>query len=86
MQPGLTKAVVLWSYRPSSSNVPTWKKVLAARRAGAKLVVIDPIRTIEAEKADLWLQIRRGTDPVLTLGLLRHIIATGCYDRDFVEN
>ncbi|MFD9814104.1 molybdopterin-dependent oxidoreductase [Streptomyces sp. NPDC059080] len=45
-------------------------------RAGAKLIVVDPRRTATAAKADLFLQIRPGTDLALLNGLL-HLLATG---------
>ena len=51
---------------------------------GAKLIVIDPRRIKEAEKADLWLQIRPGTDLAMLLGWIRLIIAEELYDHDFV--
>jgi anaerobic selenocysteine-containing dehydrogenase len=51
---------------------------------GTALVVIDPARTEEAGRADLWLQLRSGTDAALGLGLLNEIIASGRYDADFV--
>ncbi len=60
--------------------------ILQAKKNGAKLIVVDPRRIAEAEKADLWLQIRPGTDVALMLGWIRIIIEEGLYDRDFVAN
>jgi anaerobic selenocysteine-containing dehydrogenase len=54
-------------------------------KKGAKLIVIDPRRTILASKADHWMQIRPGTDGALALGMLHAIIAEDLYDRDFVS-
>ena len=48
-------------------------------------IVVDPRRTYLASKADLWLQIRPGTDAALVLGLINLIIEQGLYDKDFVE-
>ena len=48
--------------------------------------MVDPRRTKEAEMADLWLQIRPGTDVVLMLGWIRLIIEEGLYDKAFVAN
>jgi len=59
--------------------------ILAARRRGAKLVVVDPILTDTAAKADLWVPVRPGSDLVLLLGLIRIIIEEGLYDREFVS-
>ena len=48
-------------------------------------MVIDPRRTRLAERADLWLQIKPGTDPALALGFIHVVINDLLYDRDFVD-
>jgi len=53
-------------------------------RAGAKLIVVDPRRTATAEKADLFLQIRPGTDLALLNGLLHLLAANGQLDEAFI--
>ncbi|WP_063535000.1 bifunctional nitrate reductase/sulfite reductase flavoprotein subunit alpha [Burkholderia sp. MSMB1589WGS] len=53
-------------------------------KAGAKLVVVDPRRTATAEKADLFLQIRPGTDLALLNGLLHLLHASGRTDAEFI--
>nr|WP_246227491.1 bifunctional nitrate reductase/sulfite reductase flavoprotein subunit alpha [Mycolicibacterium helvum] len=53
-------------------------------RAGAKLIVVDPRRTATADKADLFLQIRPGTDLALLNGLLHLLVASGDIDTDFI--
>jgi len=81
------KCIVLWGCNPSqSSPVNLSPKLVAARKSGAKLIVIDPRRTREAEKADLWLQIRPGTDLALMLGWIRLILTENLYDHDFVSS
>ena len=54
------------------------------KRAGAKLIVIDPRRTATAEAADLFLQIRPGTDIALFNGLLHLLVAEDRVDHDFI--
>jgi anaerobic selenocysteine-containing dehydrogenase len=54
-------------------------------KLGTKLIVIDPVCTWEASRAELWLQIRPGTDGALALGLLNVIINEELYDKNFVE-
>ncbi len=83
--PGITQAIVLWGKHPSASNPPFWGRVVAATRAGAKLLVIDPRQTMEAEAADLWLRPRPGTDAALALGLLCVIVTEKLHDPDFVD-
>jgi anaerobic selenocysteine-containing dehydrogenase len=81
------RCVVVWGCNASkSSPIGLYPQIVKARKNGAKLIVIDPRRTKEAEKADLWLQIRPGTDLALMLGWIRHIIANDLYDHEFVAN
>ena len=56
----------------------------ARRKRKAKLIVVDPHRIELAAKADLWLQIRPGTDAALALGWLNVMINEDLYDKDFV--
>lgn len=62
------------------------KKIADARMRGMKLVVVDPILTNIAAKADLWLPIRPGTDGALALGLLNVMVNDlGIYDAEFLQ-
>jgi sulfite reductase (NADPH) flavoprotein alpha-component len=54
------------------------------KSAGAKLIVVDPRRTATADKADLFLQIKPGTDLALLNGLLHLLHADGRTDADFI--
>jgi NADPH-dependent sulfite reductase flavoprotein alpha-component len=53
-------------------------------KAGAKLIVVDPRRTTTAEKADLFLQVRPGTDLALLNGLLQLVVEGGWTDPEFI--
>jgi len=53
-------------------------------KAGAKLIVVDPRRTATAERADLFLQIKPGTDLALLNGLLHLLVENGDIDAEFV--
>ncbi|WP_243652763.1 bifunctional nitrate reductase/sulfite reductase flavoprotein subunit alpha [Novosphingobium sp. PhB165] len=53
-------------------------------KAGAKLIVVDPRRNGTADKADLFMQIRPGTDLALLNGLLHLLVASGGFDSDFI--
>lgn len=53
-------------------------------KAGAKLIVVDPRRTATAERADLFLQIRPGTDLALLNGLLHLLVESGDIDHEFI--
>ena len=53
-------------------------------KAGAKLIVVDPRRTATADKADLFLQIKPGTDLALLNGLLHLLVENGDIDEEFI--
>jgi sulfite reductase (NADPH) flavoprotein alpha-component len=59
-------------------------RLLDRVKAGAKLIVVDPRRTATADRADLFLQIRPGTDLALLNGLLHLLVAGGHVDREFI--
>jgi len=81
-----TKCLVVWGKALSQSDpILGFPEVVAAKKNGAKLIVVDPRRTREAQLADFWLPIRPGTDVALMLGWLRLMIEEGWYDREFVE-
>ncbi|MFE5792097.1 molybdopterin-dependent oxidoreductase [Streptomyces sp. NPDC056503] len=54
------------------------------KTAGAKLIVVDPRRNATADKADLFLQIRPGTDLALLNGLLHLLAENGRLDEGFI--
>jgi anaerobic selenocysteine-containing dehydrogenase len=77
--------VVVWGYNPEESNLIDAPHILTAKRRGAKIIVIDPRVTPLAKKADIYLQIRPGTDCALALGLLNVIVSEQLYDGAFVD-
>ncbi|ELY91501.1 molybdopterin-dependent oxidoreductase [Natrinema altunense] len=60
-------------------------KVLDAIESGAKLVVVDPVYTTTASKADLWLPIEPGKDTHLALAMIHDVLAEGTYDDAFLR-
>jgi NADPH-dependent sulfite reductase flavoprotein alpha-component len=54
-------------------------------KAGAKLIVVDPRRTATAAKADLFLQLKPGTDLAFLNGLLHLLVENGHTDPEFVS-
>lgn len=82
-----TRCVLLWGSDPQRTNE---EGILGVRfqkalKQGAGLIVVDPLKSGPARTADLWLQIRPGTDDLLAVGLLHVIIEEGLFDRPFVE-
>lgn len=85
---GGPKLIVLWGVNPQWTNPDEYKgeRFWEAYQKGAKLIVIDPRRGFTAEKADLWLQIRPGTDAALSLGFHNVIIEEELYEKEFVQD
>ncbi|HYB41054.1 MAG TPA: molybdopterin-dependent oxidoreductase [Candidatus Methylomirabilis sp.] len=79
------RLVILWGANPLVTHHHIWKFVEAARRRGAHVVAIDPVRTRSADRADEHLAPRPGTDAALALGLLHVVVARGAEDLDFIE-
>lgn len=84
-RPGVTKCVFLIGTNPRQAERGSWHVILNAKNNGAKLIVADPRYTEPAQWADLWLQLRPGTDCALLMGMINIIINEGLYDKEFVE-
>jgi formate dehydrogenase (coenzyme F420) alpha subunit len=84
-EPQVVNCLLLWGSNPATSHIPfKWRDVLAAKRRGCQVIVVDPRYTRTAQAADLYVPIRPGTDAALALALLHVIIAEGLYDAGFV--
>ena len=79
------RLIVAWGNNVTWSNLHLTPVVNRARKAGAKLVVVDPRRTKVAEQADLHLALRPGTDVVLAWAVAAELERRGALDRAFIE-
>ena len=70
-----SKLILLWGTNTLTSGHHLWKFILAARKNGAHIVAIDPLRTRTAAQADEHLAPLPGTDAALALGLLHVIVS-----------
>jgi anaerobic selenocysteine-containing dehydrogenase len=79
--------LLVWGHNPviSGPDGELQFSVKESIRKGTKLIVIDPRETEMARKADLWLQIRPGTDDALALSMMHVIINENIYDEAFVN-
>jgi anaerobic selenocysteine-containing dehydrogenase len=78
--------ILFWGYNPNSTWLDHSVSTLASLKRGARLIVVDPRRTGIAKKADLWLQVRPGTDGALALAISHVMIQRGWYDRSFIRD
>jgi len=84
--PGLTRCFIAWGIGGAMSLASQVRNLRDYRKAGGKLIAIDPRRTELTDMADLWLQLRPGTDGALAYGMIRVIIAEKLYDTEFVRD
>lgn len=87
------KCVVVWAGNPPDTNRLGEgglvygrhdRAIPEAKKRGANLIVIDPVRTGMAAMADQWLQVEPGTDAALGLAMLHVIINEELFDAEFV--
>lgn len=78
------KLIILWAINVLSSSMHHWPIVEEARKKGAKVIVIDPLQSRTARRADWHVRVRPGTDVVLALAMAHQLIADGLIDRDYV--
>lgn len=81
-----SRCIVLWGHNPRDTWLANSLAIRAARKAGAKVVVVDPRKAGFAADADLWLRVRPGSDGALALGVARVMLARGWFDAAFVRD
>jgi anaerobic selenocysteine-containing dehydrogenase len=78
------RLILIWGSNPIVSNLHLWSRVQEAKRRGAKVIAIDPYRSLTAAKCDQHLAPLPGTDAALALGMMHVILAEGLHDADYV--
>jgi anaerobic selenocysteine-containing dehydrogenase len=76
---------LLWGHHPAASDFPLALAMEENMKKGSKVIVIDPRRIPIADRAEMYLRIRPGTDGALALALMNVIINEKLYDADFVD-
>ena len=79
-----SRLIIIWGSNPITSNLHYWARVQEAKRKGARVVVIDPYRSLTAEKGTDHIPVVPGTDAALALAMMHVIIAEGLHDADYV--
>jgi anaerobic selenocysteine-containing dehydrogenase len=80
-----SKLILAWGANIHATNVHLWPFIVEARRNGARLYVIDPVRTRTAELADRHFAPYPGSDLALALGLLHVIFRDRLEDSEYIE-
>ncbi len=78
------RLILLWGANPVVSNLHLWSRVQEAKRRGAKVVAIDPYKSLSAEKCTQHVALLPGTDGALALAMMHVLIAENLLDRDYI--
>jgi anaerobic selenocysteine-containing dehydrogenase len=79
-----SRLIVIWGSNSIASNLHFWTFAQAAKRAGAKLICIDPRRTETADKCHQHIALLPGTDGALALGVMHELIRNEWLDADYI--
>ncbi len=79
------KLILIWGSNSIASNLHFWRLAQQAKRAGARLVCIDPRRSETADKCDEHIPLLPGTDAALALGLMHELIVHDWLDQDYID-
>jgi len=80
-----SRFIMLWGTNTIVTNLHLWPFIRKAKEQGAKIVVVDPLKTRTAEAADWHIRPLPGTDAALALGMMHVIVEEGLYDKDYVN-
>jgi anaerobic selenocysteine-containing dehydrogenase len=80
-----SRLIIFWGANAVTSNLHLWSRAQQAKRAGARLIAIDPYRSLTAEKCHRHIAPLPGTDAALALGLMHVLVREGWLDRDYIE-
>ena len=79
-----SKLILIWGSNPVTSSLHFWTRAQEAKRRGAKLIAIDPYRSLTAEKCHQHLALRPGTDAALALSMMQVLISEDLLDHDYI--
>jgi anaerobic selenocysteine-containing dehydrogenase len=79
-----SKLIIIWGSNSITSNLHFWRYAQEAKRAGAKLICIDPRKTETADKCHAHIQLLPGTDAALALAVMHELIKHDWLDHDYI--
>src|SRR6186713_216435 len=81
-----SRFIILWGTNTVVTNLHYWPFIQQAKKAGATIVVVDPLKTRTAALADWHVRPLPGTDAALALGMMHVIVEEGLHDLDYLEH
>ena len=79
------KTIIIWGKNPAETNIQEIAFIAGAKAKGGKIIVIDPVRTPTADKADMLFCPNPGTDAALALAIAWVLINSNLIDRHFIK-
>ena len=80
-----SELILIWGSNPIASNLHFWTRAQEAKRRGARLIAIDPYRSLTAEKCHQHIALKPGTDGALALGMINVLIGDGLIDHEYIS-
>ena len=80
-----SKTILVWGKNPAHTTVHTMQMISKAQKQGSFIIVIDPIYTTTAQKADHYVAIKPGGDGALALAMGKRIIEKDLYDASYIS-
>ncbi|CAL8472910.1 putative oxidoreductase YoaE [Caballeronia sp. S22] len=80
-----SELILIWGANPIASSLHFWTRAQEAKRRGAKLIAIDPYKSLTAEKCHQHVALRPGTDAALALGMIDVLIRENFIDDEYVS-
>jgi anaerobic selenocysteine-containing dehydrogenase len=81
-----SRIIIIWGRNPAVTDIHLWKIVKNARKNGALVVTIDPIKTRTSRGSDIYYQPKPGADSYLAMAMAKIILKEGLEDQEFIEN
>lgn len=79
-----SRLIIIWGRNPAYTSVHLLPFIRRARKNGARVLLIDPLRTATAALADEYIRVRPGSDGALALGMANIMIGRGMTDQRFI--
>jgi anaerobic selenocysteine-containing dehydrogenase len=78
--------IIVWGANPITASVHSWSYIQQAKRKGARVIAIDPYKSLTAQKCDEYIPIRQGTDGALALAMMHCLVRDNKLDHDYLAN
>ena len=81
-----SKVIIIWGRDPVKTSIHLVPILKKARKQGAQIILIDPIRTRTAQICDKHIAPRPGSDAYLAMGMAKELLRMDLVDVEFINN